>query len=43
MLENESGFTPQSLKTVIEQGFGVDARFHTCNAEGTGAEQLIDF
>jgi len=43
MLENESGFTRQSLKAAIEQRFGADARFHTCSAEGMDAEQLIDF
>ena len=43
MLENEAGFTRQGLKEAIEQRFGIDARFHTCSAEGMNTEALIDF
>lgn len=43
MLENEKGFSKESLKAAIENRFGSDARFHTCSAEGMTAEQLIDF
>ena len=43
MLENDQGFSKESLKTAIEERFGADARFHTCSADGMTAEQLIDF
>jgi probable metal-binding protein len=43
MLENEGGFSKESLKEAIIARFGADTRFHTCSAQGMTAEQLIDF
>lgn len=43
MLELGEQFTRESLKTAIDGRFGVDARFHTCSAEGMTALELIDF
>ncbi len=43
MLENQDGFTRESLKAAIDARFGADARFHTCSAEDMDAQQLIGF
>ena len=43
MLENEGGFSKESLREAIIARFGADTRFHTCSAEEMTAEQLIEF
>jgi len=43
MLENEKGFTRDSLITAITEKFGAEARFHTCSAEDMDAVALVDF
>lgn len=43
MLEMGDQFTRESLKAAIDARFGIEARFHTCSAEGMTALELIDF
>ena len=43
MLELGGTFTRESLKLVIDERFGANARFHTCSAEDMDAGALIEF
>lgn len=43
MLEQDEGFTRESLARAIEERFGADAKFCSCSASGMGAEAAIDF
>lgn len=44
MLESADGFaSAEALVAAIEARFGVDARFHTCSAEGMDATGLVAF
>ncbi len=43
MLSTGKHYTMDSLEHDIIKTFGVDARFHTCSAEGMTARELIEF
>ena len=43
MLENEGGYTRESLKQAIQDRFGADTVYHTCSASEMNADELIDF
>ena len=43
MLENDQGWTRETLLQAINDKYGTDCRFHTCSAEGMTANELIDF
>ena len=43
MLESETPFTRETLKTAMAERFGAEAKFHTCSATDMNAEELIDF
>ena len=43
MLEQEGGFTRESLANAITSRFGEDARFYSCSAAGMDVQAVIDF
>ena len=43
MLESETPFTRETLKTAMAERFGAEAKFHTCSAQEMNADALIDF
>ncbi|RKF21574.1 DUF2492 family protein [Alginatibacterium sediminis] len=43
MIENGGSFTQQSLLELLQQQFGMDARFHTCKAQDKTAAEIIEF
>jgi len=43
MLEQEEGFSRESLKQAITERFGVDARFCSCSAAGMDVHAVVDF
>ncbi len=42
MMEGNT-YTTESLREAIIAKFGVEARFHTCSAEGMTASEVIEF
>ena len=43
MLEQDEGFSRESLKQAIIERFGVDAKFCSCSAAGMDVHAVIDF
>jgi len=43
MIASGATYTRATLADAIRAKFGPEARFHTCSADGMGAEELIDF
>jgi probable metal-binding protein len=43
MLENDAGFSRESLARAITERFGAGARFCACSAAGMDVEAVIDF
>jgi probable metal-binding protein len=43
MLEQDEGFSRESLGRAIIERFGASARFHTCSASGMDVHAVIDF
>jgi probable metal-binding protein len=43
MVEANTTYSVESLKTAINDKFGAEARFYTCSAENLTAEELIAF
>lgn len=43
MLENDKGWTRESLLDAIAKKYGKACVFHTCSTEGMNAGELIDF
>ena len=43
MLEQNEGFSRESLLAAIIDRFGENARFHSCSASGMDARAVIDF
>ena len=43
MIESGEQYTHGSLDAAIIAGFGEEARFHTCSAEGMTAGELVAF
>jgi len=43
MLENEGGFSRDSLAQAITERFGADARFYACSAGGMNVRTVINF
>jgi probable metal-binding protein len=43
MLEQDDGFSRDSLARAIVDRFGADARFYSCSQSGMDAQGVIDF
>lgn len=43
MLEQEGGFSRESLSQAIIERFGADAKFHSCSQSGMDVQAVIDF
>lgn len=43
MLEQGGVFSRESLAKAITERFGVDAKFHSCSADGMDVNAVIDF
>jgi probable metal-binding protein len=43
MLEQDGGFSRESLAQAIIERFGPDARFHSCSQAGMDVPAVIDF
>lgn len=43
MLEQDAGFSRESLTQAIIERFGVDARFRSCSASGMDVNAVINF
>lgn len=43
MLEQDGGFSRESLARAIIERFGEDATFHSCSAAGMDVHAVIDF
>ena len=43
MLEQDGGFSRDSLARAIVDRFGADARFYSCSQSGMDAQGVIDF
>ena len=43
MLEQDEGFSRESLTQAIIKRFGASTRFHSCSASGMDVQAVIDF
>jgi len=43
MLEQDGGFSRESLSQAITERFGADARFRSCSAKGMDVKTVVDF
>jgi len=43
MLEQDEGYSRESLARSISDRFGADAKFHSCSAAGMDIQTVIDF
>ena len=43
MIEQDEGFSRESLAQAIIENFGIDARFYSCSAAGMDVHAVIDF